>query len=107
MRTLALLLLTLGLAACVPAEGNTAKPTDQAEAAIPADEQSCKAAGATWRRVCLMGTWSCVVTYADAGKTCRDGDECLRSGSGADHDALAGGEIEPPKPRKKSADALI
>ena len=76
MRTLALLLLTLGLAACVPAEGNTAKPTDQAEAAIPADEQSCKAAGATWRRVCLMGTWSCVVTYADAGKTCRDGDEC-------------------------------
>jgi hypothetical protein len=23
-----------------------------------------------------MGTWACVVSYADAGKTCRDGDEC-------------------------------
>lgn len=76
MRTLILLLLTLGLAACVPAEGNAPTQSAQAEVQIPKDEQSCKAAGATWRRVCLMGTWSCVVTHADAGKTCRDGDEC-------------------------------
>jgi hypothetical protein len=75
MRLLALLLLTLGLASCVPAEGNTPQAATETRS-IPTDEQSCKAAGATWRRVCLMGNWTCVVSYADAGKTCRDGDEC-------------------------------
>lgn len=76
MRLLALLLLTLGLAACVPAEGGSPKPGSTEAKSIPSDEQSCKAAGATWRRVCMMGNWACVISYTDAGKTCRDGDEC-------------------------------
>jgi hypothetical protein len=75
MRRILLLLLTLGLAACAPAESG---PTATASSAtvIPQDEQSCRAEGGTWRPVCMMGTLACVIKYKDAGKTCRDGDEC-------------------------------
>lgn len=75
MRHIFLLLATLGLAACTPAEsGPTA--TDSNATVIPKDEQACRAEGGTWRPVCLMGTLACVIKYKDAGKTCRDGDEC-------------------------------
>lgn len=75
MRLILLLILTLGLAACAPAES---VPTATASNAtvIPKDEQSCRVAGGTWRPVCMMGTLTCVVTFKDAGKTCRDGNEC-------------------------------
>lgn len=72
MRLALLLLLTLGLAACAPADSEPAGTTT----AIPKDNESCRVAGGTWRPVCLMGTPACVIAYADAGKTCRDGDEC-------------------------------
>ena len=77
MRFVALLVSVLILAACAPADGSGAPgDTTVVSTPIPTDEQSCRVAGGNWRRVCLMGTWSCVVKYADAGKTCRDGDEC-------------------------------
>ncbi|MFM9864306.1 MAG: hypothetical protein ACKVRO_11930 [Micropepsaceae bacterium] len=75
MRHIMLLLVALGLAACAPAEsGPTATPSNAT--VIPKDEQSCRVAGGTWRPVCMMGTLACVIKYNDAGKTCRDGDEC-------------------------------
>ncbi len=75
MRLALLLIVTLGLAACAPAEsGSTGSTT--ATPVIPKDEQSCRVAGGTWRPVCLMGTPACVIKFADAGKTCRDGDDC-------------------------------
>ena len=75
MRHILLLLVTLALAGCAPAEsGPTAPP--QSATVVPTDEQTCRVAGGTWRPVCMMGTLACVVRYADAGKTCRDGDEC-------------------------------
>jgi hypothetical protein len=73
MRVLVVLGLIFGLLGCTPAESGSPGRTS----AIPQDEATCKAAGATWRPVCLMGKPACVVAYADADKTCRDGDECL------------------------------
>ena len=75
IRLILLLAVTFGLVACNPAESG---PTTTAPSAavIPKDEQSCRVADGDWRRVCMMGTLACVVTFKDAGKTCRDGDEC-------------------------------
>ena len=75
MRLLTLLILTLALAACTPAESGPTATTSTATV-IPKDEESCRVAGGNWRPVCLMGKPACVVKFADAGKTCRDGDEC-------------------------------
>jgi hypothetical protein len=79
MRFPALLLLLLSLSACTPADGNgvNASTASTTETQIPTTEQSCSAAGGTWRRVCMMGTLACVIRLADAGKTCRGGNECL------------------------------
>ncbi len=56
----------------------TASPTPEATpSARPADEASCKASGGTWRPICRMQTVVCVANFADAGKACRDGDDCL------------------------------
>jgi hypothetical protein len=77
MRILALLVLALALTACTPeGESPTSSTSNSQATAIPRDEQSCRVAGGTWRPVCLRGELTCVVKYADAGKTCRDGDEC-------------------------------
>ncbi len=37
----------------------------------------CTAAGGRWQRVCMLGTLACVKPYADAGKACQSGHECL------------------------------
>jgi hypothetical protein len=37
----------------------------------------CTAQGGNWQRVCLLGTLACVTPYADAGKVCTDGSECV------------------------------
>lgn len=76
MRVLVILGLIFGLLGCTPAESGAPAGGPAESVAIPQDEASCKAAGATWRPVCLMGKPACVVRYADAGKTCRDGEEC-------------------------------
>jgi len=67
MRALALV-AALIVASCAPPAPNTADAQTPAEA--------CAAKGGSWRRICLRGDWSCVMTYKDAGKTCTDGDQC-------------------------------
>jgi hypothetical protein len=62
--TAAALMLPLG--ACAPAL------TPQQIA-----ERDCAAQGGRMERVGRMQTLQCVIAYPDAGKTCRDGDDCL------------------------------
>jgi hypothetical protein len=38
--------------------------------------EACKAQNGDWRRVCMMGNYMCVSTFADAGKTCSSSSEC-------------------------------
>lgn len=69
MKTAAVLMaaaLMLPLAACAPAL------TPQQIA-----ERDCAAQGGKMERVGRMQTLQCVIAYPDAGKTCRDGDECM------------------------------
>ena len=42
-----------------------------------ADAASCSARGGEIRRIGRMGRSVCVTPYADAGKRCTDGDQCL------------------------------
>jgi hypothetical protein len=78
------------IVACAPASAPTpaepapvpapapAAPAPEApqEPAPIADEASCKTAGGDWRPICRMQNLACVITYADAGKACTDGDDC-------------------------------
>lgn len=40
------------------------------------DSAACTAQGGTMRPVCRRQTMQCVIAYSDAGRTCRDGDDC-------------------------------
>ena len=40
-------------------------------------ERDCAAQGGQMQRVGRAQTLQCVIAYPDAGKTCRDGDDCL------------------------------
>lgn len=65
-------------AACTPMPSTDA-PMDGPDAAPPtqsADATACAARGGEMRQVGRMQSWQCVVTYADAGKACTDGDQC-------------------------------
>jgi len=71
----------LALTACAPppssAQGEP--PRDESTGlggASAADAKACSDRGGTWRRVCLMGTWSCVMPYSDGGKSCKDKKDC-------------------------------
>ncbi len=44
--------------------------------ALTDDPAACTKAGGEIRKVCLMGTPMCVVTFKDAGSECSDGAEC-------------------------------
>ena len=53
-------------------------------------ERDCAAQGGQMQRVGRAQTLQCVIAYPDAGKTCRDGDDCLgdcRVGGGVIVDA--------------------
>ncbi|MCS6624478.1 hypothetical protein N0B44_16285 [Roseibacterium beibuensis] len=52
-----------------PAGPTTEPPSAQAQA-------DCKARKGEMQRVGMLGTWQCIVRYADAGKPCTDGDQC-------------------------------
>ena len=79
-----LTLLCLILVACAPAvapatggtDGDGGPATAPVQSPHTLDAGQCTAAGGTMRPVCMMGTVQCVVPYADAGRTCRDGDDC-------------------------------
>ena len=58
-------------------------PMPQTETASPAGNQSqtaeasaCTTRGGTMQAVGRMQSMQCVIAYADAGKTCTDGDQC-------------------------------
>jgi hypothetical protein len=84
MRVL-MVVAALAMAACSPSA--LQPPADPAPAAAPAsgpastappgaEQASCVAKGGEWRPVCRMQQPACVVTFADAGKACSDGDDC-------------------------------
>lgn len=44
--------------------------------ALTADAAACTKAGGEVQPVCRMGSPMCVITFADAGKSCTDGAQC-------------------------------
>jgi hypothetical protein len=77
-----LIALCLILSACAPSGANQSDPPRD-ESAVPGggeasagDAKACTDHGGSWRRVCMMGKWSCVKNYADAGKVCKDKKDC-------------------------------
>lgn len=76
-------LVALVAAACTPAPAPTPAepeaPTVEAPpTATPAADEAaaCSSRGGTWQPICRMQTPACVMTFADAGKACADGDDC-------------------------------
>lgn len=103
-KLIALAAFTLA-AACTPAPAPA--PAEPAPAATPAaeaapeappaatpiaDEASCKTAGGDWRPICRMQNPACVITYADAGKACSDGDDCVGDCVGTTTGAASAGQ---------------
>ena len=77
-----LIAVTLMFSGCAPAGSPQGDPPRD-ESTVPGvgetsigDAKACTDKGGSWRRVCLMGTWSCVKPYPDAGKTCKDKKDC-------------------------------
>jgi putative hemolysin len=68
--------LALALAAC--SSGPTPAPAAESDAGTSGapDAQACAAQGGTLQPLGRRGLPQCVVTYADAGKVCRDDAEC-------------------------------
>jgi hypothetical protein len=48
----------------------------RAESLAAIDKEACAARNGEIRQEGLLGTWRCVVPYADAGKACRDKADC-------------------------------
>ena len=71
---------TLLAAACQPMPAESGKADfAEAPAAVqsPTDEAAaCEARGGKMLPQGRMGTLSCVIAYADAGRRCTDGDDC-------------------------------
>lgn len=80
MRTILLLAAGFFLLNCAPPPdtGTSTADTVVADSSTAEDDdQSCQAKGGTLRRICLMGTISCVLKYADGGKSCSGKAQCL------------------------------
>jgi hypothetical protein len=75
-----LLFAALSLASCAQPDPPAEKPTTVSQTGVaepkPDTPEACVKNGGTYRRVCLMGSWSCVMPYSDAGKPCADKKEC-------------------------------
>ena len=70
----------IALAACSPTPAPEpvvpiAGAPDKATMTIT--DSACTARGGHMQQVGRMQSWQCVVKYADAGKQCSDGDDCL------------------------------
>lgn len=61
------------MGACAPTgpSGDAGSPLT-----IPETSAACGAEGGIWRREGRLGTWMCVMPYADAGRSCTDGAQC-------------------------------
>lgn len=72
-----LLIVTLMLSGCAPGS-RLAEPSREisAEASAPRDASSCQRAGGVMTPVGRMQTLQCVISYADAGKSCTSGSQC-------------------------------
>jgi len=70
---------TLIAAAALLAAACTPQTTTGAGSDAPmqsAEASACAARGGELKQVGRMQSWQCVVSYADAGKRCTDGDDC-------------------------------
>ncbi len=79
MKRLIIAAATLLAAACqpMPAEGGKADLAEAPAAQTPADAAAdCAARGGKMLPQGRMQSLQCVVSYADAGKRCTDGDDC-------------------------------
>jgi putative hemolysin len=65
--------LALAASACSP----MAEQAPDAGAPAQTAEAACAARGGEMMRVGRLQTSRCVVPFSDAGKVCRDGDDCL------------------------------
>ena len=70
-----LIVLAIGATACAQSKA-APKPPPAPAATAEVDAQACAAQGGVVRKVCMRGIPRCVVPYSDAGKQCRDSDEC-------------------------------
>ncbi len=85
------------MGACAPEPEDAVVPVAQAPSAAPGQAAppddgaiaDCKARSGEMQRVGLLGSWQCIVRYADAGKRCTDGDQCQG-------DCRAGTDLPPP-----------
>lgn len=69
------------MGACAPEPATTPvaeNPSAGPQATPPSDTQKadCAARNGEMQRVGLLGSWQCIVRYADAGKPCTDSDQC-------------------------------
>lgn len=90
MRRIALFAVSLvALAACASgdgvsgtADGGGGEPQSKsveeqrAESLARIDRTACERKGGSVRQEGMLGFWRCTIPYKDAGKACRDGDEC-------------------------------
>lgn len=67
------LIALLVLTACAPPP----RPSPDVAVSTGSAEASCKAKGGHLERVGKLQALRCITTYADAGKACTDGSQCL------------------------------
>lgn len=70
------ILVTFLLAACAPGAPIEEARDVQSSSGAPADAASCHAAGGVMKPVGRRQTLQCVLSYADAGKSCTSGSQC-------------------------------
>ena len=64
-------------AACSPQVVGQTTTSPGSDAPMQSAEASaCATRGGTMKQVGRMQSWQCVISYADAGKRCADGDQC-------------------------------
>lgn len=66
----------LATASCAPAPSTVDSPTAGRLSTAAPDAASCAKAGGVLKPVGRLQTFQCVISYADAGKSCTSGDQC-------------------------------
>ena len=62
----------------------------------PIADTRCSESGGEYQQVGMLGTWSCVHVYADGGRQCTDGSECVSGACIADLDGDPAPEVSKP-----------